>query len=284
MQNQLGQFRHKLGQTGIELSPVGLGTVKFGRNQQVKYPSPFDLPEEDTLAEFLDLAYSLGINTLDTAPAYGLSEERLGRLLQGQREKWTIIGKAGEDFQDGRSIFDFSPDGIERSIMQSLQRLNTDIIDILLIHSDGNDVDILQDDALATRLADLKSQKMIKAHGMYTKTAQGGMMALDRFDCVMATYHPGYTDEKCVLERARDLGKGILLKKALASGHIDTLQKEGSDQDPVELSLYHAYSQKSVSSVIIGTISQNHLRHNVEAAVKALDTLTHLQREESPGS
>ena len=280
MHDSLAQHRKQLGQTGITVSPIGLGTVKFGRNQKVKYPSPFDLPGENELADFLELAKSLGINTLDTAPAYGLSEERLGRLLNGQRSEWTIIGKAGENFVDGESCFDFSADGVEKSVNESLERLKTDYIDVLLIHSDGRDTEILNDDALIRRLDDLKSQNLVKAHGISTKTVEGGLYALEKLDCVMATYHPAYTDEKPVLDTAKKMQKGVILKKALASGHVKDIAPEGVD--PVEYSLSHAFAEDSVASVIIGTISRDHMRHNVKAALKALQSPI-LQQAESRG-
>src|SRR5690606_15619655 len=84
-----------LGQTGLTVSALGLGTVKFGRNTGVKYPRSFELPDRSAAANLLSLARDLGINLLDTAPAYGESEERLGELLQGQRQDWLICTKAG---------------------------------------------------------------------------------------------------------------------------------------------------------------------------------------------
>ena len=70
-----------LGNTGMTVSVLGLGTVKLGRNQAVKYPEPFELPDDAQARRLIDRARDLGINLLDTAPAYGTSEERLGRLL-----------------------------------------------------------------------------------------------------------------------------------------------------------------------------------------------------------
>ena len=85
-----------LGRTGLQVSALGLGTVKLGRNQDVKYPRAFELPDDRSAAALLDRARGLGINLLDTAPAYGSSEERLGGLLAGQREHWIICSKVGE--------------------------------------------------------------------------------------------------------------------------------------------------------------------------------------------
>ena len=71
--------------TDMMISPIGLGTVKLGRDQGVKYPDSFTIPDDKAAADLLALSHDLGINLLDTAPAYGRSEERLGPLLQGQR-------------------------------------------------------------------------------------------------------------------------------------------------------------------------------------------------------
>ncbi len=92
-----------LGTTGLRVSTLGLGTVKLGRNQGVKYPQPFELPSDQQALALLELAWDLGINLLDTAPAYGLSEERLGRLLRQCRRDWVIVTKVGEVFQNGQS-------------------------------------------------------------------------------------------------------------------------------------------------------------------------------------
>ena len=81
----------ELGKTGIKVSRLGLGTVKFGRNEAVKYPEQFELPDQKQISDLVSYAKDLGINMLDTAPAYGMSEERLGRLLKGQRQDWVVV-------------------------------------------------------------------------------------------------------------------------------------------------------------------------------------------------
>lgn len=249
-----------LGGTGLRVSPLGLGTVKFGRNQGVKYPNGFDLPDEDALADLLALAKSLGINTLDTAPAYGESEARLGRLLDGQRDEWVLIGKVGEEFGDGVSSHHFSPDHFRHSLERSLRRLCTDHVDVLLIHSDGSDMAILEDDALMRTMDDFRAEGMARAIGMSTKTVAGGIRTLERMDVAMATYTAGYHDERPVLDHAAGLGKAIVLKKVLSSGHAAD----------VPAAIRFAFSHPAVASAVIGTINPDHLRQIAACTEAAL--------------
>ena len=248
-----------LGNTAIEISPLGLGTVKFGRNEGVKYPQGFDIPDEAALADLLALAKDLGINMLDTAPAYGTSEERLGRLLTGQREDWVIIGKVGEDFENGESVYNFTPEHFEMSLQRSLKRLNTDYIDVLMVHSDGNDAQNLSDEII-TKMQSFKQRGMARAIGASTKTAEGGLRTLETMDAVMATYTADYQDEKPVLDYAAENNKGVILKKALSSGHNAN----------IEDAFKFAFSHPGTSGIIVGTINPEHLKQNSMALGAAL--------------
>lgn len=105
----LHELHRPLGSTGFQVSPLGLGTVKLGRDQGVKYPNGFTIPDDAQALALLQQARELGINLIDTAPAYGIGEQRLGPLLRGQRDEWVIVSKTGEEFEQGRSHFDFSP-------------------------------------------------------------------------------------------------------------------------------------------------------------------------------
>ncbi|TXI36040.1 MAG: aldo/keto reductase, partial [Aquipseudomonas alcaligenes] len=166
----LHDLHRPLGDTGLIVSPLGLGTVKLGRDQGVKYPNGFTIPDDAAARALLDQARALGINLIDTAPAYGVSEQRLGPLLRGQREDWVIVSKVGEEFDNGQSRFDFSPAHTRLSVERSLQRLETDRIDLVLVHSDGNDVAILRDSGVYETLAELKREGKLRAFGLSGKT------------------------------------------------------------------------------------------------------------------
>ena len=249
--------KRALGSTGIDVSVLGLGTVKIGRNQQVKYPTGFELPDDSSVVELLELARSLGINFIDTAPAYGSSEQRLGELLP-DRHDWVIVTKVGEIFENGESRFDFSYDHTVASIEQSLRKLKRDVLDVVLVHSDGNDMDIIKNEPVFDALEALKDKGLIKAYGMSSKTVAGGCWVVEHCDVVMATANLEYDEERPVLELAEKLDKGVIIKKGLQSGHADS----ASGGTGVESAFKHILGLPGVSSMIVGTINKQHLRDN----------------------
>ena len=249
----------ELGDTGIMVSPIGLGTVKFGRNTQVKYPHAFVIPSDREIATLLGIAHDRNINLLDTAPAYGNSEVRLGNALKNQRHHWVLASKVGEYYTNQQSHFDFSAKSIERSIHQSLKALQTDYIDILLVHSDGEHEAQLAD-ACFPVLEKAKQKGMIRSFGMSSKTIAGGLASIQQADLVMATYNADQHEEKVVLDRALELKKGVLLKKVLGSGHFKGVKAV----HPLKYALDFALGHDATTSVVLGTINPLHLIENID--------------------
>ena len=262
----LHDLHRALGSTGLLVSPLGLGTVKLGRDQGVKYPNGFQIPDDEQARQLLHLTRDLGINLIDTAPAYGRSEERLGPLLRGQRQEWVIVSKVGEEFEAGQSSHDFSAAHTRFSVERSLQRLETDFVDLVLVHSDGNDLAILEHSEVYQTLAALKDEGKIRAFGFSGKTVEGGLKALEQGDCAMITYNLNEQGEKPVIDYAAAHGKAILVKKALASGHVCL----DPGIDPVRASFELLFAQPGVASAIVGTINPLHLAHNVATVARVI--------------
>lgn len=273
--------RKPLHGTNLEVSCLGLGTVKFGRNEQVKYPQAFDLPDDSTVLGLLDLAQEEGINLLDTAPAYGSSETRLGGLLNaghGQhRDSWVIVSKAGEEFVDGASKFDFSAEAITESVERSLTRLQTDRIDAVLLHSNGNDLDILDHSGSPEALFRLQEQGKVLSVGISTKTVAGGQRAIELgMNCVMITYNPWHTEEQPVLDSAQQNGAcSVFIKKGFGSGwfgqngELSSSETETRPSDPVAESLGFIFAHPAATAVITGTLNPAHLSENA-AKIRAV--------------
>jgi len=159
----------------LELTRLSLGTAPLaGLFKSV------DVSDSDQL---IHTALDNGINYFDTAPLYGhgLAEERLGRILKTVTKPFVLETKVGRVlnwvekadpvpwFPDAdphmQPVFDYSADGIKRSLDESLKRLGVDHIDIALMHEAENHIPQAINTAYPV-LADLKRQGIIKAVGI----------------------------------------------------------------------------------------------------------------------
>ncbi|WNF38307.1 aldo/keto reductase [Bacillaceae bacterium IKA-2] len=125
----------KLGLTGLEISNICLGTMSFGR-----------WIDEEASVSILNKALEKGVNFIDTANYYGkgqdeipeygtgLSEEILGRALKGRREEVVLATKVGLQMGSGKNSNGLSKLNILREVDKSLQRLQTDYIDLYQVH------------------------------------------------------------------------------------------------------------------------------------------------------
>jgi len=267
-----------LGRTGRKVSAIGLGTVKLGRSTGLKYAAA--IPDDEQALELLAHAHERGITLIDTAPAYGLSEERLGRLLPmvAPRDAWVISTKVGEEFDDatGQSRFDFTPEWARASVERSLRRLAVEVLDVVLVHSDGNDLEIIQRLGTLEALERLKEQGRIRAIGISTKTPEGAMAAVEQSDVVMLTLNPRDRADLPAIRAAGARGIGVVVKKALLSGrpeeavaHLSADERErfSACSDPAGASIRFALSEPGVSSVVVGTTNPSHLDHAIRAAM-----------------
>ena len=254
---RLASLTRRLGRGDLAIGPIGFGAFKIGRNRGIKYPTPYELPEPADVHALLDGVLEAGINFIDTAPAYGLSEERIGEALALRRREIVLCTKVGETFDEGGSTYDFSSTGIRKSVQRSLGRLRTDTVDLLLIHSDGNDLDILTRSDAPETLRDLKSAGLTRAIGFSGKTVEGAQTALSWADAIMVEYHPDDVSHEGVMAAARDADVAVIVKKGLASGRL-----RPADAIPFIL------ANDAVDVLVIGGLSLEHLRENVAIAEK----------------
>ena len=247
--------RRELGKTGIPLPPLGFGAFKIGRNQGIKYPTAYDLPSEDEVDRILNGVLDLGLNYIDTAPAYGLSEERIGQTIAHRREEFTLSTKVGELFENGQSTYDFSGESIRASVHRSLRRLKTEILDIVFLHSNGDDQTILNETDAVPTLISLKESGLIRAIGLSGKTAEGFRESFAWADALMVEYHRDETSHAEILSEAERAGIGIVIKKGLGAGRI-----------PADEAIPFVLSNPAVSSMVIGGLNLDHIRENISLA------------------
>lgn len=249
-----------LGHTGLSVSALGFGAFKIGRNEKVKYPTPYDLPDEATVERLLNTVLDLGISYIDTAPAYGLSEERIGRAIGRRRSEFVLSTKVGETFENGESAYDFSAAAVRESVTRSLNRLRTEVLDVVFIHSDGRDLAILYETDVVETLRDLKAAGTVRAIGFSGKTIEGARAALVWADAIMVEYHLQDASHAAVINEATELGIGVVVKKGLASGRL-----------PPEEAIRFVLGDSKVSSLVLGGLNPEHLRANAAIIETLLD-------------
>ena len=247
-----------LGRTGLSVSPISFGAFKIGRNQNTKYPTNYALPDDRAVDRLLGGILDLGINLIDTAPAYGTSEERIGRSIAHRRNEFLLCSKVGETFRidpaTGRAIstYDFSEETIRGSVERSLKRLKTDVLDILLLHSDGRDLFILRETPAVETLLKIKAEGLVRNVGLSGKTAAGHHAALPWADVIMAEYNAMNRDQQVVIAEAAHAGVGVLAKKGLAAGHL-----------PARSAIQFVLANPNVGSVVIGGLNLTHFQENL---------------------
>jgi len=119
----------KISHTGIEVSEIGVGvwslvTEEWGANI-------------NKAEEILRKAYEMGINFFDTADVYGngLGEKVLAKVFSTKRDKIIILTKIGLDFYNGKVRGNYDVNYLEFAFKKSLERLNTDYVDVLMLHN-----------------------------------------------------------------------------------------------------------------------------------------------------
>ena len=232
----------------MKLSPLGFGAFKIGRNQGIKYEQAYELPSEMEVEQLLSAVLDAGVNYIDTAPAYGLSEERIGDALADRTTAFILSTKVGERFDDGQSTYDYSESGVRESIDRSCERLKVDVLDLVFVHSHGEDMRILNETDVVGTLRSLREAGMVRAIGFSGKTVEGAQAALAWADAIMVESHLGDTAPEPVTPQATGPGVGVVVKKGLASGRL-------APREAIEFVL----SNPGVTSLIIGGLNASHV-------------------------
>jgi aryl-alcohol dehydrogenase-like predicted oxidoreductase len=116
------------GQTGLEVSAIGFGCWEIGGN--------YGKVDESEYTPAVHRALDFGINCFDTAEAYGfgVSERALAKALGARRQDAIVVTKFGVGYQEAPNFRDSSRQRLMASIEKSLQNLNTDYVDVYLVH------------------------------------------------------------------------------------------------------------------------------------------------------
>jgi aryl-alcohol dehydrogenase-like predicted oxidoreductase len=145
------------GQTGMQVSAIGVGCWEIGGG--------YGSVEETQFIEAVHRALDLGINCFDTAEAYGFgaSEQSLAKALGNRRKEATVVTKFGVGYKEAPNFRDSSRQRVMASIEKSLQNLNTDYVDVYMVH--WPDVNTPFEETMRA-LDDLVQQGKVRAVGI----------------------------------------------------------------------------------------------------------------------
>jgi aryl-alcohol dehydrogenase-like predicted oxidoreductase len=211
------QYR-QLGRTGLRVSAVALGTVELGLDYGI--PNGDHLRPSAAQAEaLLHRALDLGVNLIDTAPAYGESEARIGTALASRRAEYLIATKVTSPPEDlrGQQLRTW----VEASLGASLRALKTDHIDIIQIHSAT--LDTIQRGELIAILADLRHAGYVRVIGAttYGEEAARAALADGRYECLQVAYSPlDRRLEPRALPALHAHGVGVIARSVLLKGAL----------------------------------------------------------------
>jgi aryl-alcohol dehydrogenase-like predicted oxidoreductase len=214
----------RMGQTGLKVSALCLGTMTFGHQC-----------DEPTSVAILDRAAEGGVTFLDCADVYpvppsietaGRSEEILGRWLQGKRDRFVLATKCRMRVGPGLNDEGLSRRHILHAAENSLRRLRTDYIDLYQTHSPDPET---SDEETLRALDDLVRQGKVRYLGCSNYPAWqvawdlgiSARLNLARFDCVQPRYNLLYRQiEEELLPLSQQQGLGVIAYNPLAGGFL----------------------------------------------------------------
>ncbi|MET0954582.1 MAG: aldo/keto reductase [Cryobacterium sp.] len=220
-----------LGRTGVSVSPLCLGTMMFG---------PWGNADEQDSIRIIHHALDAGVNFVDTADVYsgGESERIVGKALQGRRDDVVLATKFFMPMSDDPNHRGGSRKWIMRSVEDSLQRLQTDYIDLYQVHRPSPDTDV--EETLGA-LSDLVHQGKVRYIGSSSYSAsqivEAQWTARERNLQRFVTEQPPYSIlvrgvEADVLPTAQRHGMGILTYSPLGGGWLSGRWRKDSASSP----------------------------------------------------
>lgn len=239
--------KRKLGKTGLEVTILGLGCAQIGGMRSYKQA-----------IKLIETAIDLGINYIDTASTYGDSEEKIGEVMRSRRKEVILATKTLQ--REKESSW--------REINTSLERLKTDYVDLLQIHSVNTMYEL---DRITSKNGSLNAVIRAKEEGLCKHIGITGHTrpevikeALNRFDFETVLVPLSSVDKllndfgDVIFPIAKNKNIGVIAMKVLSDGRFTNFVAE---------SLRYVFSLP-ISTAIVGMKTLDELKQNVEIAKK----------------
>jgi aryl-alcohol dehydrogenase-like predicted oxidoreductase len=269
----------RLGRTGLQVSALGFGAWEIGWTR----------PEEgDEVGRLLNRALDLGINFIDSSAAYRWSEELIAKYAGHRRSEFVFATKCGSWRvlqPDGEWVqtLDYSAKAIAPQIDRSLQRLKTDYLDLIQLHSPAHE-DVAFGDGLEG-LKKAQAQGKVRFIGLSADgEAAQKAVEIGEYDTLQITCNILDQEPAGLIARARQQDMGIIVKEPIAQALYDQPRPEGGNAalweraqrllapdcigelSRVEVALRWLLGNPEVHTAIVGTTNLRHLEANVAFA------------------
>ncbi len=281
----------RLGRTGLRVFGIALGTVELGLDYGIQAPGHFGRPLVEDAVRLVHAALDQGVNLIDTARAYGASEEVLGQALAGRRQQVVLATKVSTH---GPGAVPLTGGALHRQMLAaldaSLAALRTDWIDLWQIHN--VDPALLDQADLVREVVDqVRRAGKVRWFGgsFYGAALPLAALKTGLFDTLQVTYSvfdQRLADAVLPAAAAQDVGvlaRSVLLKGALTEraehlpAHLDALRQRsrqfrrlvaesGLNLTPAQAAVAFALAQPQVQAVLVGVRTVDELAENMRAA------------------
>ncbi len=200
-----------LGKTGLKVSALGVGLAEIGFELSMSAGSAGDIKQA---GEVLSHALDNGINFLDTAECYKVSEELVGATVAGRRSEFVLATKAGH--LGGQTGTEWTYESVTGNVNNSLQRMKTDRVDLVQLHSCG--VDVLKRGDVVRALQDARKAGKTRFIG-YSGDNEAAHWAVDSglFDTLQTSFN--IVEQQALttglLKKAEARGMGVIIKRPI---------------------------------------------------------------------
>ena len=243
-------FESRLGRTNITVPTCGFGGIPLGRDHLT------DLEGENLVRRAIDE----GLTLIDTFSGYGRSEKRIAGALKGRRDDIVLVTKSRSRFE---------PDEFEQQIETSLENLEVECLDFLLLKNIDNDDCVARIDGCMEVLYKLKKQGKIRYSGLSSHSPEHSKIALKTglLDAAEVPYNYANRHFESVLDLAAEMDIGIFAMKPLGGGRIFEETEKGAPSTlPILIdALSFAMAHGSRPVLIPGIGSESELDRYLEA-------------------
>ncbi|WP_020406904.1 aldo/keto reductase [Hahella ganghwensis] len=210
-----------LGNTDLHISRLGYGAMELrdleGEKSHPSSAVPGKLKDPKQAEQALNAALDAGISFIDTAWAYGRSEEFIGRFISHRREEYTLATKAGHLYRGVSDQSSWTVEAVTTCLEQSLKRLNTDHVDLLQLHNPRpEEVDW---EAMTNALERFRSRGMLRYIGLSSGVPHiDKFLDLGIFDSIQVPYSALMPENARAIQRAKTMGVGVITRGTLGEG------------------------------------------------------------------